>query len=347
MEFATQETVDAAFADLHSLLAANDVSPDVHLRCVHCQSYNLQRSANPGANVQFYNCCHDCGAVQPHAFGFTDDHFFHGRHVQSNYKRIHHWHERISQLLLCESAIPNDVMLQIAERLCDGSYTVINKDAVRCVLRSLNKQLYIEKWLQIIQRITGIEPPKPGSQLLCRLDDLFIELQTPFKNYKQEGRKNFLNYNYCFARLFQKLGCPQFAMFFPLIKSKAKLKALDDTWQQMTKGLGQGWEFTELQHVPPFAVKIQSPDVLLSQLRERVASAALVATPPAQNGTGYRKSDQRLLRELGRQMQLRQRRSSPPEPLSQRPASSKRKRSPASAEALRPLRRSRVLPRPV
>ena len=61
-------------------------------------------------------------------------------------------------------------------KLCDGTYTVLNKDSVRAVLRSLNMQLYIEKWLQIIQRVTGIEPPSPGGQLLMSLDACFMEL---------------------------------------------------------------------------------------------------------------------------------------------------------------------------
>ena len=110
------------------------------------------------------------------------------------------------------SAIPHDEFLRIAERLCDGSHTIINKDVIRSVLRSLNMQLYIEKWLQIIQR-SLIEPPKPGFSLLHQLDDMFQELQTPFNNYKAE-RRELLNYNYVFCRLFQKIGCHQFSMFF-------------------------------------------------------------------------------------------------------------------------------------
>ena len=101
-------------------------------------------------------------------------------------------------------------MLLIAERLCDGSFSVINKDNIRTVLRSLKLQIYIEKWLQIIYRITRICPPTPGSQLIGKLDDLFIEMQRPFDCSKLEARKNFLNYNYVFCRLFQMIGCTQF-----------------------------------------------------------------------------------------------------------------------------------------
>ena len=46
-------------------------------------------------------------------------------------------------------------------------------------LRSLNLQVYIEKWLQIIERCTGIVPPCPGPVILERLDQQFIELEKP------------------------------------------------------------------------------------------------------------------------------------------------------------------------
>ena len=61
-------------------------------------------------------------------------------------------------------------------------------------------QSYIEKWLQIIYRITGIAPPAPGPQLIRRLDEMFLELQQPFEASKCETRKNVLNYNYVFCR---------------------------------------------------------------------------------------------------------------------------------------------------
>ena len=53
---------------------------------------------------------------------------FSGNHkLAGNYRRMHHFHERISQFLLMESAIPDDKMLRIAQSICDGSYKVLNK----------------------------------------------------------------------------------------------------------------------------------------------------------------------------------------------------------------------------
>ena len=232
----------------------------------------------------------------------------------SNYKRIHHWHERISQLLLAESPIPDDEMLQIAASICSGAYTIINKDVIRTVLRSLNMQLYIEKWLQIIFRITGVAPPVPGPSLITHLDRDFQELQRPFESNRPETRKNFLNYNYVFCRLFQRLGCAQFCMFFPLIKSKVKLAQLEETYAAMLPSIG--WEFTELQPVTPFAVHLERPDLLLQQL-----GARRVPTIRPAPGIGPWRTAGPMLRPppaKGRRPKPEPRRSAPPAPAFQK-----------------------------
>jgi hypothetical protein len=341
MAYSDQAAVDAAFADLDSLLEARTAP----VGCELCGSRNLARSANDGTGIHYCNVCCDCGAVQTQSFGVVDEHYFPLRKISSNYKRIHHWHERISQLMLDESRIPDDKFLQIAERICDGSHAVINKDVIRGVLRSLNMQLFIEKWLQIIQRITLIEPPKPGGQLLMRLDEMFQELQVPFANFKADKRKNFLNYNYVFCRLFQQLECPQFSMFFPLIKSRQKLRALDQMWEQMMVYLK--WPVTPLQSVPSFAVKLEQPAHLLQRIKLQVASAAPAATHTMPVKTGFRKSDLNLLRELDRRTAQARRHSALPVRAPQKFALKARHLPYASAAELRPLRQWRPQRRPV
>ncbi|KAL3897749.1 MAG: hypothetical protein SGPRY_012985 [Prymnesium sp.] len=88
--------------------------------------------------------------------------------------------------LLQESEIPFAELFEIAKRLCDGSYTVIDKGAIRSVLRSLKMQTFIEKWLQIIHRIAKIRPPMPGKMLVWSLDEQFLGMQRPFELHRQE-----------------------------------------------------------------------------------------------------------------------------------------------------------------
>ena len=92
-----------------------------------------------------------------------------------------------------------------------------------------------------------------------------MQLQRPFDAHKDSKRRNFLNYNYVFNRLFQKLNCPQFCVFFPTIKSQAKLQALDATYLKMARCIN--WPETPLQSVAPFAVQLTEPGPSLARLR--------------------------------------------------------------------------------
>ena len=174
------EELAAYFHDLDSILSSAEDSAPIRSGCANCSSldfcYSSSNSSYPGSRV-----CNVCGAVEKGNVYFETMYNKELPCRSSNYKRIHHWHERISQMLLMESRIPNEKMLLIAEKLCDGTYSVLNKDIIRSVLRSLKMQPYIEKWLQIIQRITGIAPPVPGVLLIRQLDTMFIELQRPFE----------------------------------------------------------------------------------------------------------------------------------------------------------------------
>jgi len=311
--YTEQEDVDRAFADYDRCMLTLNPRP-VHdprgvLLCVCCGSdrhtYNNTGSSEPGACV-----CDNCGTVQ---FGSIIFEQMFGRSLPirtSNYKRIHHWHERISQFMVMESQIPKEHMVAIGEKLLDGTTTVISKDTIRAVLRSLGLQVYIEKWLQIIARCTGVLPPCPGPTVLNRLDELFIELQRPFTAHKLDGRRNFLNYNYVFCRLFQRMGCTKFCMFFPLIRSKVKLRALDEMWCAMVKSVG--WETPPLEYVTPFSVRIDQPSVLLQQLKAQCAALAPVVPRTAPMKTAIQTWDRR--KSAARPAQttgLRSRRSEP------------------------------------
>ena len=145
----TQAELDAAFADLEHLLGES--RPQVErvggsLACTLCGGSVFEFSPRTCDNV-----CVSCGAVHAGLSLPIHCHYTNSARRPTNYKRIHHWHERISQLLLCESPIPDEHFEIIREKLTDGTYSVINKDCIRAVLRSLDMQLYIAsvKYLMI------------------------------------------------------------------------------------------------------------------------------------------------------------------------------------------------------
>ena len=263
------EAIELAFRDYDDLLRAERPTAPTNTAdgCVACGEHTLCHATSgtpwPGSLV-----CETCGAVQARTVLYE---YMYGRHVPtrfSNYKRIHHWHERVSQLLLLESEIPVEKLQIICKSICASKIDVLSKCNIRQVLRSLGMQQYIEKWLQIIQRLTGIAPPVPGPTLLMRLDECFLDLQRPFNTYKHDTRKNFLNYNFVFTRLLQHLNCKQLCMFFPLIKSRQKLNSLDVLYKEMASNIG--WATPPLVHVTPFAVTWPPED--LSQMQKLLAT---------------------------------------------------------------------------
>ena len=161
--YAEQADVDRAFADYDLARLTLHPRPAYASRnallCVGCggtsYTYNNNGSSEPGARV-----CNQCGVVQPGAVIFEQ---MFGRVCPtrtSNYKRIHHWHERISQLMLMESQIPADHMQPLLR-----GYSTARKPLCRKTLSKqysdLGLQVYIEKWLQIIDGAI----PLPGSML--------------------------------------------------------------------------------------------------------------------------------------------------------------------------------------
>ena len=106
-QFTTQADVDAAFADLDDLLAASQPPPVVG--CTNCGGCVFDRGSN-GGTVDYFNVCRDCGVVSSANYGMSRTQMP-VRAPVSNYKRIHHWHERISQLLLSDQQVSRAALL--------------------------------------------------------------------------------------------------------------------------------------------------------------------------------------------------------------------------------------------
>ena len=247
----TPEEINHYFAVADELREQFDHVDSVKRRnfnvCTSCGSHNIVSCYADGCDV-----CQDCAVVQSLPIY---QHAVVNLAKMSNYKRIHHFHERITQFMLTESSIKPEHMAQIKDCFQAGGFEQIDKTVVRKILRSLNMQQYIEKWLQIIWQIAGVRPPSPPQRILMKLDVMFVAMQAPFAQLKPESRKNFLNYNYVFVRLFDLLGVPEFCCFFPLIKSKSKLNALDQQWVNICSELN--WPVRPLVHVKPFAIKVR------------------------------------------------------------------------------------------
>lgn len=186
----------AAFREYDDALALEGAGlPAEHHNTRECRNcggceivYSTAGSGHAGAAV-----CSACGAVLDDIVIFERMRGCVLSKRHSNYRRIHHAHERISQLLIQETPIPAADLVAIGEALLERKVRTLNKASIRGVLRSLSMQRYIERWLQIVQRLADAAPPRPGPQLLIQVDAVFQELQAPFDAIKPEGRRNFPN----------------------------------------------------------------------------------------------------------------------------------------------------------
>ena len=160
------------------------------------------------------------------------------------YKRINHFNEWLAQFQAKESTdIPEDVYENILveikkQRLLDKN---ISPRKMRNILKKLSLNKYYEHVQHIINKVSGIPPPKITREVEEKFRQMFKEAQEPFSLYCPKNRKNFLSYSYTLHKFCQLLELDDFLPCFPLLKSRDKLKEQDRIWKSICDYLG--WEF--------------------------------------------------------------------------------------------------------
>jgi hypothetical protein len=115
---------------------------------------------------------------------------------------------------------------------------------VKTYLRKLEYNKYYEHIPTIINEFCGLPAPKLTPELEKQLKIMFDETQIPFEKYRLQicpQRKNYLNYNYTFYKMFQLLNKDEFLNCFPLLKSREKLYEHDLIWKGICNDLR--WQF--------------------------------------------------------------------------------------------------------
>ena len=160
------------------------------------------------------------------------------------YKRINHFNEWLAQFQAKESTdIPEDVYEKILveikkQRLLDKTIT---PRKMRIILKKLSLNKYYEHVQHIINKVSGVPPPKITREVEEKFRQMFKEAQETFTIYCPKDRKNFLSYSYTLHKFCQLLELDDFLPCFPLLKSRDKLKEQDRIWKQICSYLG--WQF--------------------------------------------------------------------------------------------------------
>ena len=161
------------------------------------------------------------------------------------YKRINHFNEWIAQIQSKEStAIPQEVYIKVMEEIKKDPFFKIDKitnKQVRDILKFLNYNKYYEHVSHILNVITGNKKLIVFGEYEDVLRTMFKEIQLPFMNNCPNERKNFLSYSYVLHKFCQLLELDNLLEYFPLLKSREKLKQQDVIWKKICNDLK--WEY--------------------------------------------------------------------------------------------------------
>lgn len=198
--------------------------------CSHQHQYTDEKQGD--------TVCTDCGLVMTsfifHVNEYNGEtHWFKQKSV---YKRIHHFNERINQWMCNDPPVPQELVDAITPELLANP--PVNKTKIRHALHKHNGVKYIERWLQIYCRVTGHVVPTVSACHREAMKEMFILWEASFRAVRPETRKCIINYNLIFVRMLQLLNLPEHYKYFPMLKSKLKVKALDEIWKNMCRQLG-------------------------------------------------------------------------------------------------------------
>ena len=160
----------------------------------------------------------------------------HTFHRKSVYRRAHHFNERIYQWTCRDPPVDRMILSLVTNELKND--VPINKTKIRMALRKHGGVKFIERWIQIYVHVTGVEAPAPSSMQIAAMKEMFLLWEQAFNANKPATRKCIINYNFLFVRMLQTLNMGEHYKWFPMLKSKAKVRALDDIWKGMCKSMG-------------------------------------------------------------------------------------------------------------
>lgn len=161
------------------------------------------------------------------------------------YKRTNHLNEWLAQFQAKESIeIPDDIYNQILDELRKNRFTDLKKldlPYMKKILKNLKLTAYYEHIAYLISKINGLPPPTINRETEEKIRLMFRQIQAPFEKHCPKLRTNFLSYAYVLHKMFQLLELDEFVKYFPLLKSREKLKLQDELWEKICNDLN--WEF--------------------------------------------------------------------------------------------------------
>jgi hypothetical protein len=215
-----------------------------------CNNCNIEKIVNLNDGTYI---CTKCGEVsyilyeieKPNYKNINDE-----NNIQDNpYKRINHFNEWLVQIQGRETTdINNDVYQSIISEIkknkeLSNDLSLLTNKQLKKILRKLNLNKYYEHIPFIINKLNSLPPPNISREHEEKFRSMFKEIQEPFALYCPKDRKNFLSYSYVLHKFCELLELDELIVFFPLLKSRQKLKEHDYIWKKICQFLK--WEFID------------------------------------------------------------------------------------------------------
>jgi hypothetical protein len=109
------------------------------------------------------------------------------------------------------------------------------------ILKKLALHQYYEHTTYIISKLSKIPPPTISRDTEEKIRLMFRQIQPIFEKHRPKNRTNFLSYSYILHKIFELLELDDYVQYFPLLKSREKLKQQDKIWELICNDLG--WDF--------------------------------------------------------------------------------------------------------
>jgi len=163
----------------------------------------------------------------------------------SPYKRLNRFREWLNAFQAKQSpeidnSIYNEIINELNRRRVTDLST-LNREKMRSILKKLKFNYLYEHTHYIINKLTGLPPPKITRDMEKMFIRMFLMIQEPWLKYKLVDRKNFLSYGYVLHKFCELLELDHLLDCFPLHKQLDILMENDCIWKKICTYLN--WDF--------------------------------------------------------------------------------------------------------
>ena len=163
----------------------------------------------------------------------------------SPYKRLNRFREWLNAFQAKQSPeIEEHVYRDIIEELNRKRITDLSKlDRIkmRLILKKLKYNNLYEHIHYIINKLSGLPPPKITRDMEKMFVKMFLMIQEPWMKHKPIDRKNFLSYSFVLHKFCELLELDHLLECFPLHKQLDILMENDSIWKKICNDLN--WDF--------------------------------------------------------------------------------------------------------